>query len=78
MLCEVILIGARIMTGMTKRVQVTMPDRLAEDLEKWAKFDGRPISNLCAFLLEQAVKEAKKDGLEWAHQQEDPVTSKGK
>ena len=73
---EVILIRARIMIGMTKRVQVTMPDRLAEDLERWAEFDGRPISNLCAFLLEQAVKEAKKDGLEWTQQDPAPNTNK--
>ncbi len=73
---EVILVRARIMISMTKRVQVTMPDRLAEDLERWAEFDGRPISNLCAFLLEQAVKEAKKDGLEWTQPDPAPNTNK--
>lgn len=50
------------MTGMSKRVQVTLPDRLADDLEHWAQSDGRPISNLCAFLLEQSVKQAKVSG----------------
>ncbi len=60
------------MSGMSKRIQVTLPDRLAEDLEKWANYDGRPLSNLAAYLLERAVAEAKKEGAEWAKQ--DPKT----
>lgn len=47
---------------MSKRIQVTLPDRLAEDLEQWASADGRAVANLCAFLLEQAVRQAKKSG----------------
>ena len=50
---------------MSKRIQVTLPDRLAEDLEKWATYDGRPLSNLAAYLLERAVAEAKKENAEW-------------
>lgn len=50
------------MSDMTKRVQVTLPDRVASDLEKWADNDGRPLSNLCAFLLEQSVRQAKDSG----------------
>jgi hypothetical protein len=50
------------MTGMSKRIQVTLPDRLAEELEHWADADGRAVANLCAFLLEQAVRQAKKSG----------------
>lgn len=50
------------MAGMSKRIQVTLPDRLAEDLEHWAGADGRPVSNLCAFLLEQSVRQAKNSG----------------
>jgi hypothetical protein len=50
------------MTFMSKRVQVTLPDRLAAELEQWADSDGRPLSNLCAFLLEQSVKQAKQTG----------------
>ena len=50
---------------MSKRIQVTVPDRLAADLEKWADYDGRPISNLCAYLLEQAVSEAKREKANW-------------
>ncbi|MBD1871861.1 hypothetical protein H6F75_00050 [Nodosilinea sp. FACHB-131] len=47
---------------MSKRIQVTLPDRLADDLEQWADYDGRAIANLAAFLLEQAVRNAKQDG----------------
>ena len=54
------------MAGMSKRIQVTLPDRLAEDLEKWATYDGRPLSNLAAYLLERAVAEAKKENAQWA------------
>jgi hypothetical protein len=50
------------MAGMSKRIQVTLPDRLADDLEHWADADGRSVANLCAFLLEAGVKQAKQSG----------------
>ncbi len=50
------------MPDMTKKVQVTLPDRLAGDLERWAVAEGRPLSNLCAYLLEQSVRDARKTG----------------
>jgi hypothetical protein len=50
------------MSGMSKRIQVTLPDRLADDIEKWADADGRSVANLAAFLLEQSVKQAKQAG----------------
>jgi hypothetical protein len=37
-----------IMSGMSKRIQVTVPDKLAEELQRWADYDGRPLSNLAA------------------------------
>lgn len=58
---------------MTKRIQVTLPDRLAEDLQKWADYDGRPLSNLAAYLLEHAVTEAKKEGAQWAKETPSPA-----
>lgn len=64
------------MAIMSKRIQVTLPDRLAEDLEKWAEYDGRPISNLAAYLLERAISESKKDGAEWAQQSTKPQGGK--
>lgn len=54
---------------MTKRIQVTLPDRLADDLQRWADYDGRPLSNLAAYLLERAVTEARKENADWAKEQ---------
>jgi hypothetical protein len=51
---------------MSERVQVTMPDWVAKQLQQWADFEGRPLSNLCAYLLEQAIKQEIKDGAEWS------------
>lgn len=45
---------------MSKRIQVTLPDRLAENLESWADYDGRPLSNLAAYIIERAVADALK------------------
>lgn len=45
-----------------KKVQVTLPDSIAEDLQRWAEQDSRPLANLCAFLLENRVREAKANG----------------
>ncbi len=44
---------------VSKRVTVTLPDAVFEDLEQWADSEGRPTANLAAFLIETAVKEAK-------------------
>ncbi len=65
------------MLDMTKRIQVTLPNRLADDLQKWADYDGRPLSNLAAYLLERAVNEAKKENAQWAKQTPSPE-KKGK
>lgn len=62
--------------GMSKRIQVTLPDRLADDLQRWADYDGRPLSNLAAYLLERAVGEAKKEGAEWTKETPSPVKGK--
>lgn len=51
---------------MTKRIQVTISKRLSEDLETWANYDGRPLSNLTAYLLERAIEDAKKKGAQWS------------
>ncbi|NEQ32477.1 MAG: hypothetical protein F6K04_15985 [Leptolyngbya sp. SIO4C5] len=64
------------MVGMSKRVQVTLPDRLAEALEQWSAYDGRPLSNLCAFLLEKAVYDAKQSNAEWSCQPSDRPSAK--
>jgi hypothetical protein len=47
------------MIKMTKRINLTIPDALFEDLDYWAKQEGRSMANLSAVLLESAVKSAK-------------------
>jgi hypothetical protein len=41
---------------MAKRIWATVPDAVEKYLQDWADKDGRSISNLCAYLLEEAVK----------------------
>jgi hypothetical protein len=47
---------------MSKRVGLTVPDAVYDKLERWAKADGRPIANLCNFLIEKAVSDAEEKG----------------
>ncbi|NES22817.1 MAG: hypothetical protein F6K41_28825 [Symploca sp. SIO3E6] len=61
---------------MSKRIQVTLPDRLADDLQRWADYDGRPLSNLAAFLLEKIVFEAKSKGVQWDDQKKEQLKPK--
>jgi predicted DNA-binding protein len=47
---------------MSKRIGLTVPDSIYAKLEKWADQDGRPLANLCNFLIEKAVREAEDKG----------------
>jgi hypothetical protein len=47
---------------VSKRINVTLPDTVLEDLEMWAAFQGRPTANLAAFLIEMSIKFAKNNG----------------
>jgi aminoglycoside phosphotransferase (APT) family kinase protein len=47
---------------MSKRVFLTLPDELFEDLERWAAKQGRPTANLAAYLVENGVRQAKEKG----------------
>lgn len=46
----------------SKRVHVTLPDRVFDSLQRWADDQGRPIANLVAYLVEKAVEEAETQG----------------
>lgn len=48
--------------GMSKRVAINLPDKVHQDLERWAKQQGRPVANLTAFLVETAIREALEKG----------------
>jgi CopG-like RHH_1 or ribbon-helix-helix domain, RHH_5 len=47
---------------VSKRINITLPDSVVEELECWAEAQGRSLANLAAFLLESAVKQAKEKG----------------
>ncbi len=47
---------------VSKRVFLTLPDVVYQDLEKWADSQGRPVANLGAFLIETAIRQAKSAG----------------
>jgi hypothetical protein len=44
---------------VSKRIYVTLPDTVHEDLEGWAEYQGRPTANLAAYLIELGIREAK-------------------
>ena len=48
--------------AVSKRIGVTVPDKIHARLEQWAELEGRPLANLCNFLLEKAVREAVERG----------------
>ena len=48
--------------SVSKRVNLTLPDVVYEDLERWAGLQGRPPANLGAFLVEAAIRKAKESG----------------
>ncbi|NJN22043.1 MAG: hypothetical protein HC812_13745 [Leptolyngbya sp. RL_3_1] len=47
---------------MSKRVFLTLPDVVYQELEIWAESQGRPVANLGAFLIETAIRQAKTTG----------------
>ena len=47
---------------VSKRVNLTLPDSVYQDLEIWAETQGRPPSSLGAFLVELSIMNAKKSG----------------
>lgn len=40
----------------TKRIMVGMPIALYAALEDWAEEEGRPVANIAAYQLEQAIR----------------------
>jgi hypothetical protein len=47
---------------VSKRINITLPDSVVDELESWADAQGRSLANLAAFLLELSVKQAKEKG----------------
>ncbi len=64
--------------NVSKRVNLTLPDVVYDELEAWAEFQGRPTANLAAYLVESAIREAKERGeFKTLKQNEPPTPSSG-
>ncbi len=44
---------------VSKRLNLTLPDKVFEELEDWAQQQGRPTANLASFLVELGIRLAK-------------------
>jgi predicted DNA-binding protein len=44
---------------VSKRVYITLPDKVYEALQQLAVGQGRPVANLAAYLVERAVEQAQ-------------------
>ena len=55
---------------VSKRIFVTLPDTVHDDVEAWADYQGRPTANLAAYLIELGIREAKARGEFRTHQQQ--------
>ncbi|NEQ29836.1 MAG: hypothetical protein F6K04_02345 [Leptolyngbya sp. SIO4C5] len=47
---------------MPKRVYVTLPDTVADDLQRWADKRGQPLATAAAIALELYVEKLKDSG----------------
>jgi hypothetical protein len=54
---------------VSKRIYVTLPDTVHDELEGWSDYQGRPTANLAAYLIELGIREAKERGEFKTHQQ---------
>ena len=47
---------------MPKRFSITLPDTVAEDLQRWADKRGQAIATAAAIAIELKMEELKRDG----------------
>ena len=47
---------------VSKRVFLTLPDAVADDLELWAEAEGNKAASLAGFIVELAVRQARDQG----------------
>lgn len=48
--------------AVSRRVFLTLPDGVADDLDKWAAAENNKAATLAGFIVEQAVRQAKEQG----------------
>lgn len=46
---------------MAKRITITLPDEVAEALEKWTKEEARPMTNLATFIIQKCIAEKQQN-----------------
>ena len=59
---ESVISSSKTPTDVSKRVNLTLPDIVYDNLEAWAEYQGRPVANLAAYLVESSIREAKENG----------------
>lgn len=47
---------------VSRRVFLTLPDQIADDLERWAEAEGTKAASLAGFIVGRAVRDAKLEG----------------
>ncbi|ELS34820.1 MULTISPECIES: ribbon-helix-helix domain-containing protein [Pseudanabaena] len=48
---------------VSKRINVTLPDKTGALIEKLASVEGRSVSSMAAYLIQKAVDDAREKGL---------------
>ena len=48
--------------AVSRRVFLTLPDGVADDLERWAEAEGNKAASLAGFIVEKAIRDAKEQG----------------
>lgn len=48
--------------AVSRRVFLTLPDQVADDLERWAEAEGTKAASLAGFIVGKAVRDAKLEG----------------
>jgi hypothetical protein len=51
-----------IVETVSRRVFLTLPDGVAEDLDRWAAGENNKAATLAGFIVEQAVRQAREQG----------------
>jgi CopG-like RHH_1 or ribbon-helix-helix domain, RHH_5 len=47
---------------VSRRVFLTLPDQIADDLERWAEAEGTKAASLAGFIVGRAIRDAKLEG----------------
>ena len=47
----------------SRRVALAVPPAIYDQLSQWAEAEGRPVGQLCMFLIEQSLRQAQRDGI---------------